>query len=128
MFYSLIQDAFDVKSEAVLRKTCATIEKLNEFTVLESLWQRLFLSQWFSDQQLANNLFSRHNCLRISFSLQKNYFTFLLLKDHDIDAVYRLIELLLAHDMLPECKNVLGLLFDYQCRPMILCFMQRYVM
>lgn len=122
MLHDLVQEALQVKSEAVLLKTCSTIEKLNELAVLENLWQSLFLSHWFSDQQLAKSLFGRHESLRRRFAGQKNYFTFLLLKEHNLDAVYRLIELLLAHNMQFECKNVLGLLFDYQCRRLICQF------
>lgn len=115
LFLTLIDDAVGTKSEAVLLKLIHLIETLEDVALLEQVWNKLFTSQWFSDQQLALNLFRRHSSLRIQLSMQTNYITFLLLKDHNVDAVYRLVELLLSHDMMHECQKVLGLLFDYQC-------------
>lgn len=39
-----------------------------------------------------------------------------LLQDHNVDAVHRLIELLLRFDMRQECRRCLGFLFEYQCK------------
>lgn len=116
MFMFLIEDVVGQKSEAILLKLIHLIETLEDVSILEKLWQQLFSSTWFSDQQLAVGLFRRHTSLRSRLSMQANYITFLLLRDHNVDAVYRLVELLLAHQMLHECKKVLGLLFDYQCK------------
>lgn len=118
MFLFLIQDAVGNKSEAVLRKLIFLIESLSldDVSILERVWNELFISKWFSDQQLALGLFRRHAALRLRLSVQTNYVTFLLLRDHNVDAVYRLVELTLAHDMMHECQKVLGLLFDYQCK------------
>lgn len=115
MFQELILDS-GKKSEAVLRKLIHLIETLDDVSILERVWNELFISKWFSDQQLALGLFRRHAALRLRLSVQTNYVTFLLLRDHNVDAVYRLVELTLAHDMMHECQKVLGLLFDYQCK------------
>lgn len=117
LFLTLIHDAVGKKSEAVLLKLIHLIESqtLEDVSILEQVWNELFTSQWFSDQQLALNLFRRHACLRLRLSVQTNYNTFLLLREHNVDAVYRLVELLLSHEMMHECQKVLGLLFDYQC-------------
>lgn len=40
-----------------------------------------------------------------------------LLQDHKVDAVHRLIELLLRFDMRQECRRCLSFLFEYQCNP-----------
>lgn len=37
-----------------------------------------------------------------------------LLQEHNVDAVHRLIELLLQFDMKNNCRTALGILFDYQ--------------
>lgn len=116
LFLSLIADAVGKKSEAVLLKLVSLIETLDDVSILEQAWHELFISQWFSDQQLALDLFRRHACLRWRLSSQTNYVTFLLLRDHNVDSVYRLVELLLSHEMMAECQKVLGLLFDYQCK------------
>lgn len=116
LFVFLISDAVGKKSEAVLLKLIHLIETLEDVSLLEQVWNELFTSQWFSDQQLALNLFRRHACLRLRLSVQTNYVTFLLLREHNTDAVYRLVELLLSHEMMYECQKVLGLLFDYQCK------------
>lgn len=115
MLLSLIGDVIGRKSEAVLLKLVHLIETLDDVAILERVWNELFISEWFSDQQLAQRLFRAHFALRLRISLQTNYVTFLLLREHNVDAVYRLIELLLAYEMRDECQKVLGLLFDYQC-------------
>lgn len=115
LFLYLINDAVGKKSEAVLLKLIHLIETLEDMTILEQAWTALFNSEWFSDQQLALGLFQRHGSLRLRVSVQINYITFLSLREHNIDAVYRLVELLLSHEMMHECQKVLGLLFDYQC-------------
>lgn len=115
LFLHLINDAVGKKSEAVLLKLIHLIETLEDMTILEQAWTALFNSEWFSDQQLAMGLFRRHGNLRLRVSVQINYITFLSLREHNIDAVYRLVELLLSHEMMHECQKVLGLLFDYQC-------------
>lgn len=115
LFLKLINDAVGKKSEAVLLKLIHLIETLEDMSILEQAWNELFISEWFSDQQLALGLFRRHGSLRLRISVQINYITFLLLREHNVDAVYRLVEILLSHEMMHECQKVLGLLFDYQC-------------
>lgn len=38
-----------------------------------------------------------------------------LLQEHQVEAVHRLIELLLKFDMRNDCRTCLSFLFDYQC-------------
>lgn len=123
LFVSMIKDAVCTKSEAVLLKLIHLIETLDDASILEQVFNELFSSQWFSDQQLANDLFRRHGSLRLRLSIQTNYLTFMLLREHNVDAVYRLVELLLSHAMLHETQKVLGLLFDYQCEFAIACLL-----
>lgn len=116
LFRFLISDAVGQKSEAVLLKLVHLIETIDDVLLMEELWNALFISNWFSDQQLALSLFRRHAALRLRLAVQTNYTTFLFLREHNVDAVYRLVELLLSHEMMHECQRVLGLLFDYQCK------------
>lgn len=69
IFQRIVQETLQNRSEAVLITLTKLAEhfktELNDSTVLISIWKNCFLSQWFSDQQLANNLFNKYNNIRI---------------------------------------------------------------
>lgn len=68
IFCEFVEDSVGKRSEAVLvliTKIALDINnKLSEPFVLATLWKSCFTSEWFSDQQLANQLFDDHKVLR----------------------------------------------------------------
>lgn len=70
IFKFIVDDTVNKKSEAVLvrliRSAALLQERLNEPTILLYLWNICFLSSWFSDQVIADELFSEHSAVRIN--------------------------------------------------------------
>lgn len=65
----IVDDTVDKKSEAVLVRLIKSAalfqEKFNEPTVLAYVWKVCFLSNWFSDQVVSDQLFSDYSSIRI---------------------------------------------------------------
>lgn len=116
--YTII-DKIDEKSEAILIfviKFCETIaDKHNDFNVMALIWFKCMKSDQFIDHKFALQLFEKHSMLRNLVLKNINSVSSSLLYVHNIDAIYRLIEILLKHDLKHECDPVLISLFEYHC-------------
>lgn len=70
IFRFIVDDTVDKKSEAVLvrliRSAVHLQERLNEPTILLYIWKNCFLSSWFSDQLIADQLFNDYSEIRIN--------------------------------------------------------------
>lgn len=68
IFRFIVDDTVDKKSEAVLvrliRSAVFLQERLNEPAILVYIWKVCFLSTWFSDQVIADQLFSEYSEIR----------------------------------------------------------------
>lgn len=119
IFQEIVEETVGKKSEAVLVAVTSVAtelsESFNEHQVLAYVWKSCFLSGWFCDQQQAVLLFEVHAPIRAIVGDSVSMTAYKLLQNHNTDAVYRLIELLLKFDMKNECKICLGFLFEYQC-------------
>lgn len=147
IFRFIVDDTVNKKSEAVLVrliKSAALLqERLDESTILLYIWKTCFLSSWFSDQVIADQLFSEYSEIRSNAAKRlaiQEPFIFTKLKmfclvhrrgilsynalcTGQVDVVHRLIEAFLKFDMKEECKLILELLFEYQCK----CKLHDYV-
>lgn len=69
IFRFIIEDTVEKKSEAVLvrliRSAILLQDKLDEPMVLGYIWKICFLSSWFSDQVIADQLFNDYSQIRI---------------------------------------------------------------
>lgn len=119
IFQEIVVETVGKKSEAVLvavtNVATELSESFNEHQVLAFVWKSCFLSVWFCDHQQAVLLFEKHAHIRAIVGDSVSMTSYKLLQNHNTDAVYRLIELLLRFDMKNECKVCLGFLFEYQC-------------
>lgn len=90
--------------------------RYKQSSLLLHVWNKCFISVWFVDQERAGQLFKDYDVIRSAFSKNVASYVFDMLQRHEVDAVYRLIELCLSYDMNEECFICLSLLFDYQCK------------
>lgn len=89
-------------------------KKYSDFSLMAYLWKDLFESEWFSDQQLASELHSKHRELTSSINGIIPIMAKQLLTHHKLDTFYRLIEVTLCNDMTKQTQLLLQLLFEYK--------------
>lgn len=116
----LISVTISNHSEAVLVNLVSFTERLvvkyKDYSIMSALWQICFLSEWFSDQQVAFDLIQRNSNLSKRIINQIPYVVSISLKNHRMDPVYRLLEILLQNQMKMQSSIVLVALFDYRFR------------
>lgn len=116
----LISVTISNHSEAVLVNLVSFTERLvvkyKDYSIMSALWQICFLSEWFSDQQVAFDLIQRNSNLSKRIINQIPYVVSISLKNHRMDPVYRLLEILLQNQMKMQSSIVLVALFDYRCK------------
>lgn len=116
-----------ILSNSITHREETAIERIEKFAtdifrqygesaLLVHVWRKCFVSEWFVDQERARRLFKSSKEVRAAFAKGTATFVFEILQSHQDDAVYRLIELCLTHDMKDTCFVCLSLLFDYQCQ------------
>lgn len=70
LFRFIVEDTVEKKSEAVLHRLIKSAvhiqERLNEPAVLLYIWKVCFLSSWFSDQVIADQLFDEYSDVRVN--------------------------------------------------------------
>uniref|UniRef100_A0A182P8Q8 Uncharacterized protein n=1 Tax=Anopheles epiroticus TaxID=199890 RepID=A0A182P8Q8_9DIPT len=118
MLLEMIDETIGKKSEAVL----LAVMQLCEFSLIELrhefpicyVWEKSFLSTWYSDQEAAKMLFDRHEALRHATSKRIANLCYKLLYESKLEKVYQLIEMFLKHEMKADCKALLIRLFEYQ--------------
>ncbi|KAG4075259.1 hypothetical protein HA402_003050 [Bradysia odoriphaga] len=114
----IVKDTVDNKSEAILVRLirAATLlqTRLNESSILIQIWKVCFMSNWFSNQVIADQLFSEHSEIRLNAAQRRGLMTYNALCTGEVDMVHRLIHAFLKFEMKQECKLILELLFEYQ--------------
>lgn len=95
-YRKIVDDLISNKGVAVLVNMISHADDIlvsfNDPSVLEFIWVKCFVSDGFSDQQLAGNLFAKYVRLREITSPKTSALVFSLLQLHKLDTVYRLIE------------------------------------
>lgn len=113
----IIYEAVVKRSEAELKCTVNFVEKYttqnNDFYFLTVLWNYLFLSQWYADHSLADELLCRHEELRSIMSLMSSSLTRHFLKTDQVNDVYRLMQVFLKYEIMDSYAITSQVLFDY---------------
>ncbi|XKL59393.1 hypothetical protein PGB90_000409 [Kerria lacca] len=116
---NIILEAIFCRSKAELLNIIEFVQiftrENKDYYPISILWNYLFLSEWFSDQQLAKNLIDTNEELRLCIILMCPALTRYLIKTNRISDVYRLLELLLKHNMMESYSHVNQMLFDFYC-------------
>lgn len=124
IFRLIIQDTVNSKGEAVLLSVIKLSEDINDkyddVFIIAYVWQTCFRSKWFSDQNIALDLFNKHKTLQELVTSKTSTICSSLLYEHNIEAVHRLIELFLRRNLKSESEVVLICLFEYHCNYFIL--------
>lgn len=114
----LILDIINERSEAVLNKIISFCQKLvadyDDYFLLGCVWQSCFLSEWYSDQCIAMDIFNKTQCPHIVSRIP--YVVNIALHSHQTDLVHRLLEMLLKYEMRSQYSTVLMALFNYRCK------------
>ncbi|KXJ78734.1 hypothetical protein RP20_CCG003578 [Aedes albopictus] len=118
LLVKIVDETIGKKSEAVLLAVielgefCLT--ELNDDFLIGYVWERSFLSQWFSDQEAAKALFDKHERLRLAIAKRVSSMCFNCMQDFNTEPLYRLMELFLKHQMSTQCRLILISLFEYE--------------
>lgn len=117
-FRTIANETIGTKSEAVLVSITKAAEDIHqefdETFLIACVWKNTFSSQWFSDQQVATELFEKYESLRSMIGRRAPSLCYNFLSHHDVDAVHRLIQLFLQYDNKQACSSSLKMLFNYQ--------------
>lgn len=99
----------------IIIKFCEDLHKRHkDLFLLCVVWQMCFLSEWFSDQNIAFELMEKNEVLRKVVLLRVPFLVVSALNNNQIDVVYRLLQFLIEHDLKTEYSSVLQSLFDYK--------------
>lgn len=113
----LILDSVTNHSEAtlvnIIRFSNRLFEEYKDPFALAHIWELCFLSQWFSDQQLALELLEQNDGLCNAVVGRIPYVVKISLKHHRTEVIYRLTEMLLKFKLESELAHVLLTLVDY---------------
>lgn len=119
LIHEISNDTVGLKSEATLVTLINLTEYFfcffDEIRPLMIVWQTTFTSTWFSDQQLAENLYTKYSDLRQElFHTGKITMLFQsFLAKHEIETCQRLTELCIKCNETEASRTCLRLLFDY---------------
>ncbi|XP_055919839.1 uncharacterized protein LOC129951623 [Eupeodes corollae] len=117
-FKTISEETLETKSDAVLVGLTKLAKKIYEeqkdIFGLACVWKACFASEWFSDQKTAANLFEEYEELHGLIGRRSQSLCSSFLRQKNVDAVHRLIELFLQYKQHESCSNCLSLLFNYQ--------------
>ncbi|CAG9123798.1 unnamed protein product [Plutella xylostella] len=121
IFRELIQDSVLNRSEASMvifkQHVLEFSDASGDHYPLICMWHICWMSTWFSDQMLANELFDSSNFLRNIVKDKAIDFSLTILKNqYNDDAVVRLLQSFLKHDMKDAYLKVLQVLFSYKLK------------
>lgn len=126
----LMSNVLQNRGEAVLLTLIRFCEHLQETYrdtfLLCVIWQMCFLSEWFTDQNIAFELMERNQKLRKVVQLRFPFVASLALNNHQTEVVYRLLEFLLKEGLKSEYSGVLLCLFDYKSKFCVVGFVVGY--
>lgn len=86
-----------------------------DYYFLSSLWQFCFLSEWFSDQKMAQELLEQYEGLRKAIKDKIYVIALTALKQDDVEVVHRVLEIVLRYNMRQQYTVILREYFDYKC-------------
>lgn len=116
----IICEAVVKRSEAELKWTVNFVEEYtkqnNDFYFLAVLWNYLFLSQWYTDHSMADELLCRHKELRSIMSLMSSSLARHFVKTNRINDLYRLLQVFLKYEIMDSYAITSQILFDYYCK------------
>lgn len=117
-FKTISEETLESKSDAVLVGLTKLAEKIyseqKDIFGIACVWKACFASEWFSDQKTALHLFEEYVELQGLVGRRSQSLCSSFLRQKNVDAVHRLIELFLQHEQRDSCSECLSLLFNYQ--------------
>ncbi|KAH8391158.1 hypothetical protein KR215_007963 [Drosophila sulfurigaster] len=117
-FRTIAEETLAQKSEAVLISLTEVARAIhrehNDIFVVGCVWKQCFISNWFSDQKYAEELFESFPDLQSLVARRADGLCDSFLGHHNVDAVHRLIEVFLEHNQREACSLSLRRLFGYQ--------------
>ncbi|CAH2264392.1 uncharacterized protein LOC120633381 [Pararge aegeria] len=120
IFRELINDSVLNRSEAsmvIFKKYVLEFsETWNDHYPLICYWHICWSSNWFSDQQISNELLETSEALQNIVRDKASTFSINILRDYNEDAVVRLLQSLLKFHMMDEYAKVLEILFNYKLK------------
>ncbi|XP_065213684.1 uncharacterized protein LOC135840875 [Planococcus citri] len=90
-------------------------DRFSDYYLLTVLWKELFLSEWFADQQLADELLDSNEELQKCITLIVPTLVSHLLGANKVDDVYRFTQVLLKYSLIDQYSMTLQILFDHHC-------------
>ncbi|XP_031620657.1 uncharacterized protein LOC116339119 [Contarinia nasturtii] len=116
-YRQIIYDAVKNQDESIVDKVIFHVtqinDRYNESILIIYTWSDCFFSELFRNQKKAEALFIAHDVIRTAVSKDIGWIALTLLKQHNIDAMHRLIEQCLAENLKKEVGICLTALFDY---------------
>lgn len=118
----ILIDIVENHSEAALMQGKELVERLSidykDFRPISSLWHACFLSEWFSDQQVASQLLIhviKHKSI-VTIERRLLAATYTALAQHRPQLIHSLLQDLISCNMPKHISPVLRALFDYKCK------------
>lgn len=111
---------FDVtnRSEAILVNIIKfsehIMEDFKDDYMMSCIWQVCFISEWYTDQKLALDLLEKHANLSHSIISHIPTIVQISLRNHQVDVVQRLLEVLMQFQIESQYCYVLMALFNYK--------------
>ncbi|KAK9871943.1 hypothetical protein WA026_015192 [Henosepilachna vigintioctopunctata] len=113
----LICEGTKCNSEAVLLHIVKfaenIVEEYKDYHPMMSVWEVCFLSQWFSDQQIALKLLNDNRRLGDALIHRLPFILCTSLRNHNTEVIYRLLEIMLDFQMTDHYLIVITALLDY---------------
>ncbi len=123
---AVICETVSSRSEAELRIIVDFVKQLTretgDYYFISVLWNYLFLSDWYTDQSLANSLVDDHADLKLCVNLMSSSLTTYLIKNDRIADLYRFLQMLLKYEMKSSYGKVNQIMFDHFCEFQIRSF------
>lgn len=91
-------------------------EEYGDYYFLSFLWQFCFLSEWFCDQKMADELLEQYQELRAVIMDRIKIIAVTALKQEEVEVVQRLLEVTLRYEMKQDYAHILRELFDFKCK------------
>lgn len=95
-------------------------EEYGDYYFLSFLWQFCFLSEWFCDQKMANELLGQYQELRTIIMDRIQVIAVIALRQGKVEAVQRLLEVTLHYERRLDYTHILREFFDYRCKLLVI--------
>jgi hypothetical protein len=101
-------------------------EEYGDHYFLSFLWQFCFMSEWFCDQKLANELLEQYQELRTIIMDRIKVIALTALRQGRTEVVQRLLEVTLHYERKQDYTHILREFFDYKCKWLQLIYIFLY--